>query len=72
MLGKQVLVIDDEESVRNVLARILSQVNHRITVAESGEEGIRLFSEKEFDIVLMILCNIIMLNFLEFARLDSG
>jgi PAS domain S-box-containing protein len=48
----RVLVIDDEESVRSVLARTLSQVKHEVTVAENGEEGIRLFKEKEFDIVL--------------------
>jgi len=48
----KILVIDDEESVRSVLSRILSQVNHQVTVAENGEEGIRLFGEKEFDIVL--------------------
>jgi PAS domain S-box-containing protein len=48
----RILVIDDEETVRNVLSQILSQINHRVTVAENGEEGIRLFKEKEFDIVL--------------------
>ena len=48
----KILVIDDEESVRSVLSRILSQVNHQVTVAENGNEGIRLFREKEFDIVL--------------------
>jgi len=48
----KILVIDDEESVRSVLSRVLSQVNHQVTVAENGEEGIRLFKEKEFDIVL--------------------
>ena len=31
---------------------MLSQVNHRVTVARNGDEGIRLFQEKEFDIVL--------------------
>jgi len=48
----KILVIDDEESVRIVLWRILCQANHQVTVAENGEEGIRLFGEKEFDIVL--------------------
>jgi PAS domain S-box-containing protein len=48
----RILVIDDEESVRSVLARILSQGNHQVTVAENGKEGIQLFEEKEFDIVL--------------------
>jgi PAS domain S-box-containing protein len=52
--GKEarILVIDDEESVRSVLSRILSQVNHQVTVAKDGGEGIQIFREKEFDIVL--------------------
>ena len=48
----RILIIDDDGSVRSVLSRILSQVNHKVTVAENGMEGIRLFREKEFDIVL--------------------
>ncbi len=48
----RILVIDDEETVREVLEKMLSQVNHRVTVARNGDEGIRLFQEKEFDIVL--------------------
>ena len=45
-------MIDDEESVRSVLSRILTQVKHQVNVAKDGEEGIRLFHEGEFDIVL--------------------
>jgi len=48
----RILVIDDEESVRSVLSRILSQLNHEVTVAKDGGEGLQLFREKEFDIVL--------------------
>jgi PAS domain S-box-containing protein len=48
----RILVIDDEEHVRSVLSRILSQVNHQVTVAKDGGEGLQLFKEKEFDIVL--------------------
>jgi CheY-like chemotaxis protein len=51
-LEAQILVIDDEETVRDVLFKILSQAKHNVTVTENGEEGIRLFKEKEFDIVL--------------------
>jgi PAS domain S-box-containing protein len=52
--GKQarILVIDDEASMRVVLSKILSQAGHRVTVAESGEVGIRLFKEGSFDLVL--------------------
>lgn len=48
----RILVIDDEETVREVLEKMLAQVDHRVTVARNGDEGIRLFQEKEFDIVL--------------------
>jgi PAS domain S-box-containing protein len=52
--GKEarILVIDDEESVRSVLGKILTQVNHQVTVANNGGEGIRLFKERKFDLVL--------------------
>jgi CheY-like chemotaxis protein/two-component sensor histidine kinase len=48
----RILVIDDEESVRSVLSRILTRVKYQVNVAKDGEEGIRLFNEEEFDIVL--------------------
>ena len=48
----RILVIDDEESVRSVLSRILTQVKYQVNVAKDGEEGIRLFNEREFDVVL--------------------
>jgi PAS domain S-box-containing protein len=48
----RILVIDDEESVRSVLSRILTRVKYQVNVAKDGEEGIRLFNEQAFDIVL--------------------
>jgi PAS domain S-box-containing protein len=48
----RILVIDDEELVRGVLADILSRNRHQVVVAANGEEGIRLFREDKFDIVL--------------------
>jgi DNA-binding response OmpR family regulator len=48
----QILVIDDEYSVRFSISQILSHAHHHVTVAENGKAGIRLFREKEFDIVL--------------------
>ncbi|MDI6764413.1 MAG: PAS domain S-box protein [Thermodesulfobacteriota bacterium] len=48
----RILVIDDEATVREVLEKMLSQVDHRVTVAQNGDEGIRLFQEMEFDMVL--------------------
>ncbi len=47
-----ILVIEDEDFVRSVLSRTLAQASHRVTLAEDGEEGVRLFKEGKFDMVL--------------------
>ncbi|HMK75634.1 MAG TPA: PAS domain S-box protein [Thermodesulfobacteriota bacterium] len=48
----RILVIDDEEFVRNVLSRTLAQADHQVTLAEDGRKGVELFKEGKFDIVL--------------------
>jgi PAS domain S-box-containing protein len=52
--GRQalILVIDDDEFVRSVLSRTLAQANHQVTLAENGEQGVQIFREGKFDIVL--------------------
>jgi two-component system, NtrC family, nitrogen regulation response regulator NtrX len=47
-----ILVIDDERSIRNTLKDILGLEGHHVDVAENGLEGIELINSKEFDIVL--------------------
>lgn len=47
----QVLVIDDDEDVREVLADILSGEGHRVESAVDGPSGVELFREKHFDLV---------------------
>jgi PAS domain S-box-containing protein len=48
----RILVIDDDEFVRDVLSRTLAQADHQVTLAESGGKGVQLFKEGEFDMVL--------------------
>lgn len=48
----RILVIDDEPEVRQILCRGLSAFKHQVTEAPSGAEGIKLFQEREFDLVL--------------------
>jgi CheY-like chemotaxis protein len=48
----RILVIDDEEFVRSVLARTLAEVHHQVTLAEDGEKGLQLFKKGKFDMVL--------------------
>ena len=48
----RVLVIDDEESVRDILCRMLKVKGHQVAVASNGEEGIERFRTEPFDLVI--------------------
>jgi CheY-like chemotaxis protein len=47
----RILVIDDEDSVRDILSRMLKTKGHQVVVASNGEEGIERFRSEPFDIV---------------------
>ncbi len=47
-----VLVVEDEENIREVLEEILSAAGHQVTQASSGEEGIELFKRHRQDLVI--------------------
>jgi len=47
----RILVIDDEDSVRDILSRILKTKGHQVVVASNGEEGIEQFKSEPFDLV---------------------
>ncbi|MBC8426053.1 sigma-54-dependent Fis family transcriptional regulator [bacterium] len=48
----RILVIDDDQSLRDVVGFILQEAGHEVRCAESGEEGIALFDEDRPDLVL--------------------
>lgn len=65
-----ILIIDDEKSIRKTLTEILSYEGYKIEEAVDGEEGLKMFAEKPFDLVL---CDIKMpkldgIEFLERSR----
>jgi len=47
-----ILIIDDEKSIRKTLMEILSYEGYKIDEAGDGEEGLKKFSEKTYDVVL--------------------
>jgi signal transduction histidine kinase/ActR/RegA family two-component response regulator len=47
----RILVIDDEDSVRDILSRMLRTKGHKVVVAPNGEEGIERFKAETFDLV---------------------
>lgn len=65
-----ILIIDDEVAIRKTLKEILGYEGYKIDEAVDGEEGLRKFKEKNYDIVL---CDIKMpkldgIEFLERAK----
>ena len=47
-----ILIIDDEKAIRKTLTEILSYEGYKIDEAGDGEEGLKKFGEKAYDIVL--------------------
>lgn len=65
-----ILIIDDEKAIRKTLGEILSYEGYKIDEAGDGEEGLKKFKEKTYDVVL---CDIKMpkidgIEFLEKSR----
>ena len=47
-----ILLIDDDEDIRDLIETILTADGHRITLAEDGEKGIELYRKKNFDLII--------------------
>lgn len=50
-----ILIIDDEATLRQTLARILQQAGFEVTTAENGEQGISFLKTTNFDLIFMDL-----------------
>ena len=65
-----ILIIDDEKAIRKTLTEILSFEGYKIDEAADGEEGLKCFKDKTYDVVL---CDIKMpkLDGIEFLQKAS-
>src|SRR5947209_8188357 len=48
-----VLVVDDEEIMRDVLETLLSAAGYRVDLAKTGEEGLEAYGRRAYDVVLL-------------------
>ncbi len=48
-----ILVVDDEEVMRDVLESLLSQEGHRVDLAKTGEEGLQRLHDRAYDVILL-------------------
>jgi len=48
----QILVIDDDEEVRSLIAEFLTREGHEVHEASDGVKGTQIFDQNEIDIVI--------------------
>ena len=52
VLGKTLLLVDDEGNILKALQQIFLPLGHRVLTAESGEKGLELLSQEPVDLVI--------------------
>lgn len=52
---KKILVVDDEATVCRSIRKALARDDYEIDVALSGEEGLKLETEKKYDVIIVDL-----------------
>ncbi len=50
-----ILIIDDEESIRDSMSQVLHKEGYKVKAAVEGKEGLRLFSNETFQVVFLDL-----------------
>jgi two-component system response regulator PilR (NtrC family) len=48
----QILIVDDERSMRDFLSILLRKKGHEVTLADSGEQALALLEDRGFDLIL--------------------
>ena len=52
MAKEKILIVDDEEVLRNLANEILSEEGYQVSLAGSGEEALGYFNRDSFDLVI--------------------
>lgn len=50
--GKRILVVDDNESVRNILVLLFDQAGYNVLAAKDGESALEEMRRRHFDLVV--------------------
>ncbi|MDQ1352064.1 MAG: hypothetical protein QG657_2370 [Acidobacteriota bacterium] len=53
MSTKKILIIDDEESIRNMVKEFLAIEDYQCDDAETSEQGLTLISKNRYDLILL-------------------
>lgn len=52
MAVRRILIVEDEATLRRIVADAMELAGYEVAVAEDGEEGLRLFEGERFDLVV--------------------
>lgn len=52
-MGEHILIIEDEESIRQILSELLLSAGYEVTAASDGLEGIGRFRERSYSLILL-------------------
>ena len=52
-MDKKILIIEDEAAIQKILSEPLTFAGYEVTVASDGLEGINIFHEQDFDLILL-------------------
>lgn len=52
-MDKRILIIEDEVAIQKILSEPLEAEKYKVMVASDGLEGIKLFHEQKFDLILL-------------------
>lgn len=47
-----ILLVDDDELVRNLLSEILRRADYEVEIAQNGQEAIKLYGERAYDLIV--------------------
>jgi len=54
-IGANILVVDDEETIRSLFKKTLEELGHKVVAAETGLKGLELLKQRDFAMVFLDL-----------------
>jgi len=54
--GEKILVVDDDNTIRSIVSKMLCRLGYEVSSADSAESGFALFLKNSFDLVLTDFC----------------
>ena len=51
-MAERILVVDDDKGVREALSEFLVSLGYEVSQVESGEEALREYRKREFDVIM--------------------